>query len=69
MGDPSLVLSKPILITKQSNPWLISNYLVERIKLTCNSFYLEDQLFSKENDIQTGPRVLVRYREINLFWK
>ena len=29
IGDPSIVLSKPILISKESNPELISNFLIE----------------------------------------
>lgn len=57
MGEPSLNLGSPILITKDSNPWLLSKYIVERIRICCESY--AEEMFSQE--ISTGPRVLVRW--------
>jgi hypothetical protein len=65
IGEPSLNLGIPILITKDSNPWLISKYLVEKIRICCDSYHLDEEIFSPE--VSSSPRVLVRYREINLF--
>lgn len=58
---PAITLSKPILITKDSNPELISNYLKERINIACDSFHLE------ETSSLDGPVVVVNYSKINLF--
>jgi len=62
LGNPSIILGSPILISKNSNPWLISNYLSERIKLATWSYGLE-------YDMKDGPGVIVKYREINLYFK
>jgi len=61
--DPTIFLSKPVLITKNSNPRLISNFINERIQLSCRLFYLDDSLL--ENNM--GPGVIIKYKEINLF--
>lgn len=65
-GDPTIVVSKPILITKESNPWLISRFLNERIVKSCDSYGLEEDWLKLGND---SPGILVRYKEINLNWK
>lgn len=62
--NPSITLSKPILITKNSNPKLISDFLEDKIQLACNSFYLDESLFEIEDK---GLVVIVRYNEINIF--
>lgn len=41
---PSIALSKPILITKNSNPELISNYLKERLNIACDTFDLDEDV-------------------------
>jgi hypothetical protein len=68
IGEPSLVLSKPILVTKESNSQLISDYIIERSYSACELFGLNslDQYILKDFD-QLG--ILVRFKEINLFWK
>jgi len=65
VGDPSIILTKPILINKETNPKLISNFLNERVKTSCYSYDLDVSCL-KDNE---GPGILVRYKEINLFWK
>lgn len=58
LGDPSIILGSPILISKDSNPWLISNYLVSKVVKSCDSYDLNDQ---------SEVSVLVKYREIIVF--
>ena len=65
IGEPSLVLSKPILVTKESNSQLISDYIIERSYSACDLYSL-DEIIWKDFD-QLG--ILVRFKEINLFWK
>jgi hypothetical protein len=42
---PNIILSKPILITKNSNPQTISKFIHSRIDECINTFYLDDSLF------------------------
>ena len=42
LGKPSIILSKPILISKQSNADLISNFLKDRINSASQLYFLED---------------------------
>ena len=42
---PSITLSKPILITKNSNPELISNYLKEGFNIACDTFDLDKDMY------------------------
>lgn len=64
LGNPSLVLGKPILFSRNSNPWLLTNYLQERLRIAANSYFLDDSSLDKD-----GPSVLVKYKEINLYFK
>jgi len=60
-----ITLSKPILITKNSNPRVISNFIKSRLFLAIDSYFLDDSfIYNKDYD---GPGVLVKYKEINLF--
>ena len=61
---PSITLSKPILITKNSNSELISNYLKERVNIACDTFDLQET--SSDNKMDS-PVVVVNYSKINLF--
>lgn len=66
--SPLINLAKPIIVTKNSNPNLISTFIRERIRLACDSYYLDDQIMdmlSKDD----GPAILEKYKEINLYWK
>jgi hypothetical protein len=40
-GSPFLILSKPILVTNQSNPELISNFIKKRIDYACDIYMLD----------------------------
>ena len=63
--NPALVLSKPILISKDSNPWLISNFIKNRINLACNNYYLDEDMIS-EMIGPDAPGILVKYSEIEI---
>jgi hypothetical protein len=60
---PVINLSKPILITKNSNPRIISNIIKSRVNQTIN-LYLLDEIWLNNSD---APGVLIKYKEINLF--
>jgi len=47
--SPTMLLSKPVLITKNSNARIISKFINERIQLSCRLFYLDDSLL--ENNV------------------
>lgn len=59
-----LVLSKPILISKDSNPVIISQFITSKINDCINTYYLDDSLiYTKQNE--TG--VIIKYKEITIF--
>lgn len=58
-GDPTIVLSAPILITSNSNPNLISNFIHDKIRWASLIYDLQD---STDN----SNKVLLKYREINI---
>jgi hypothetical protein len=61
---PVIFLSKPILITKNSNPKLLSNFIDERLGDMLNTFHLDESIIERTND--DGASILVKYKEINL---
>jgi len=61
--SPVILLSKPILITKNSNPEIVAKFIMERITLACESYYLECDMMDKLE----GPGVIVKYTEISIF--
>jgi hypothetical protein len=64
---PMILLSEPILLTKNSNPTLISKFLLERISLASNKFDL-DYEFIKEMRLNKGaPYIRCKYHLINIF--
>jgi len=63
--QPVISLTKPILITKNSNPRVISKYLNNRIYEACNYYYLDDS--SLDLDKNNAPGILINYSKINLF--
>jgi hypothetical protein len=63
---PTINLSKPIIITKNSNSQTISKFIHSRIDECINTFYLDDSLFFNKNK-EDGPGVVVKYREINIY--
>lgn len=65
---PSITLCEPIIITKLSNPILISNFILNQINLADEKFSLDYDLISnlRLND-KSSPYILIKYNEINLF--
>lgn len=59
LGEPSLILGPPILISKDSNPWLISGYISSKIIKSSNSYDLNDQ-----NEVS----ILVKYQLIKHYF-
>jgi hypothetical protein len=64
--SPVITLSKPILITRNTNPRTISKFIKERIDLMIDSYFLDDEILQNSGS-DDGPGVLLKYREINLF--
>ena len=64
--SPIIILSKPIIITKNSNPRLITNFIKDKIRLACDNHYLDDDFIHCMIDWDR-PGVLIKYSEINLF--
>jgi hypothetical protein len=69
--DPVISLSKPILVTKNSNPRVLSDYLNHKINEACNLHYLDESIsnFNSDNinNKMDTPGVVVNYSKINLF--
>jgi len=63
---PFITLSKPVLITKNSNCAIIAKFLKDRLRLAAETHYLEDHILDNDNG-RDGPGVIVRYSKINLF--
>ena len=63
---PVIALNKPILITKNSDPTVISEFLQDRITAACECHFLDETIL-KHTDIHDGPGVLVNYSKIKLF--
>jgi|HubBroStandDraft_1064217.scaffolds.fasta_scaffold22055_3 hypothetical protein len=62
-NSPVIVLSKPFLVTKDSNPRLISRYLQYKINIACHSYSLDEELIHAI-DVVDKPGIIVRYKEI-----
>ena len=63
---PIIKLSKPFLISKNSNPQVISNFIKNRVILTCDLYYLDRNILEFE-DKSDSPGVIINYTKINLF--
>lgn len=57
-------LSKPFLISKDSNPKLICDFIKSRINLACNNYHLEYDIMDMFIQPE-GPGVIVKYAEFN----
>jgi hypothetical protein len=64
--SPVINLTKPILITKNSDPTLISNLIKSRIRLACDNYYLDENIMEMLNK-NDGAGVIVNHTKINLF--
>jgi hypothetical protein len=56
---PTINLSKPILLTKNSNPDMLSKFIHEKINECINKYYLDDSLFYTGNK-NDRPEVLFK---------
>lgn len=68
--SPSLNLSKPILVTRNSNPRLIANFIKNRIRLACDDYYLDQtvlEMIEGSDNYSDKPGVIITYDKINLF--
>jgi hypothetical protein len=63
-----ITLSKPIIITKNSNPEVLSKFILNQIRIADEKFSLDYDLISnmRLSDL-TAPYVSIKYREINIF--
>lgn len=64
--SPVINLTKPILVSRDSNPRLISDFLKQRISLACDSYYLPDEILVMLNKYD-GPATMVQSTKLNLF--
>jgi|HubBroStandDraft_3_1064219.scaffolds.fasta_scaffold00084_11 hypothetical protein len=65
--SPVITLSKPILITKNSSPKLLSQFLLHQISLADNKFDLNYDILKDMSLNKGAPLVLIKYNYINLF--
>jgi hypothetical protein len=65
-NDPVIKISKPILITKNSDPRIISNFLKEKVELIIDLYYLDDQIIQSLGE-DDSPSIIVRYKDIRIF--
>ena len=64
--SPVINLNKPILITRNSNPKLISDFLISNVSLAIDNYYLNEDIMNMLSD-PDGPGVIAKYDQINLF--
>lgn len=64
---PVITLCDPILVTKNSNPILISKFILNRISLADEKFYLDYELIKSMRLEKGAPFIRVKYTEINIF--
>ena len=62
---PSILLSKPILITKNSSSIVLSEFIKEKMDDVTDTFFLDDSLLNDKNP--ETALVLIKYSTINLF--
>lgn len=61
-----MTLSDPILITKNSNPKLISKFIKDQIKLASDIYFIDEDIANMLIESE-GPGVICKFNEINLF--
>jgi hypothetical protein len=64
-NPPVITLSKPILVTKNSNPLIISKFINNQLVQADNNFNLDyDLLINMRNAGKTVPYIIVKYNYI-----
>jgi hypothetical protein len=67
-NPPVITLSKPILVTKNSNPLLITKFINNQLAKADNNYNLDyDLLINMRDGGKTVPYIIVKYNQINLF--
>jgi hypothetical protein len=67
-NPPVITLSKPILVTKNSNPLLIAKFINNQLVQADNNFNLDYELLINMRDSgKSVPYIIVKYATINLF--
>lgn len=64
--SPLLTLSKPILVTKNSNHMLLSQFVWQKVNLAITNYSMIDDILDIIGKPE-GPGVIVKYNPINLF--
>lgn len=54
-------ISEPILITKDSSPILLSKFIMNRLNLMIDFYYIDDSIFYYQNSV-----IIIKYTEIEL---
>ena len=64
---PVITLCDPILVTNNSNPILISKFILNRISLADEKFDLNYELIKSMRLMKGAPFIRVKYSERNIF--
>lgn len=64
--SPVVVLSKPILLTKNSNPILITKFIWQKINLAITNYAIVDDVLDLIGQSE-GPGVILKFNPINIF--
>nr|YP_009498177.1 hypothetical protein [Lactifluus volemus]AWX52884.1 hypothetical protein [Lactifluus volemus] len=62
--NPTITLTKPLVIRKDIDPRSLENFIDKKIELVFDSYYLDDSFLSKWGDID-GPAIKIEYTEID----
>lgn len=68
--EPYIILSQSILISGKSDPILISKYINDKIRLACDTYYLDDtvlEMIECSDNYSDKPGVIIKYNEITIF--
>lgn len=61
---PKLLISKPVVFTKDSSPDIISDFVYDRLYLMCKYYQFEDTILNQHNS--NGPVVIISFMEIDI---
>jgi hypothetical protein len=64
---PVITLCDPILVTSNSNPTLLSKFILNRLSIADDRFDLEYEILRQMRLDKAVPYIRVKYNEINLF--
>lgn len=65
--DPTIILSKPILICKDSNPEILSKFIEERMGLVFEAYFgLTPLKVEEDTNLALGSTILIKYKDIQI---